>query len=157
MGILGIDPGLSGALALSYRDGLLYEEMPTIETQLDLQRLAQLLQGFKEHTDVALLEKVSAMPKQGVSSTFKFGRVYGAVEGMLVALGIPYQLVTPQTWMKVMHQGVEADLDSKARSQLAFKRLFPKVDLLTGTRRKKPHEGIVEALLIAEYGRRTLR
>ena len=50
----------------------------------------------------AMIEQVHSMPKQGVASSFKFGRHYGFLLGVLTALGIPYQTVTPQKWQKAM-------------------------------------------------------
>jgi crossover junction endodeoxyribonuclease RuvC len=155
MKILGIDPGLSGGIAVLSPDGPWYEPMPTVAAKkgelLNLSALVRLLSG--RDIDIAYLEMVSARPGQGVSSTFKFGRSYGAIEGILTGLKIPYQLVTPQAWTKVIHVGIEA-ADPKAKSQIAASRLFPSLDLRASVRCKKPHEGVVDALLIAEYGRR---
>lgn len=155
--ILGCDPGLQGGLAILSDDGVITEPMPTVKAKKgELLNLAELTRWLKEQLpiDRAYLEMVSARPGQGVSSTFKFGRGYGAIEGILTALGIPYQLVTPQAWTKVMHQGIEA-ADPKAKSLIAVSRLFPGFDLRASDRSRVPHDGMVDALLIAEFGRRT--
>lgn len=96
------------------------------------------------------IEKAQAMPKQGVSSTFNYGTGFGRLIGWCEALGLPFELVTPQAWMRVMHAGTTGT-DSKARSLQAAQRLFPGVSLIPGKCRK-PHMGLVEALLICEYG-----
>jgi crossover junction endodeoxyribonuclease RuvC len=153
-GVLGIDPGLSGALAIVHDGGVTFEPMPTIEGHLDLAALKSWISFHSDSFDFAYLEQVHSMPKQGVASSFKFGRVYGAVEGMLAALGIPYELVTPQRWQKMIYAGLEGKLEGKARSYMAASRLFPNVDFRATERSKKPHEGSVEASLIAYYGRR---
>lgn len=157
-GVLGLDPGLRGAAAIIFDDGSVwYEPMPTLSIEkgeiLNIPELKCMLQMRKEAISCAFLEKVSAMPGQGVSSTFKFGRTYGAIEAVLSCLEIPYQLVTPQKWTKVLHAGVEGG-DPKQRSLIAVTRLFPGISLTIGKGRK-PHDGIVDALMIAEYGRRS--
>lgn len=151
-GILGVDPGLQGALALIHDGGILFEPMPTVEGHLDLPALYRWLAVHRSTIGFAYLEQVSSRPGQGVSSTFKFGRTYGATEALLVACGIPYELVTPQKWQKVMLVGIEGRIEGKARCQMAASRLFPGVDLRASARSKKPHEGIVDALLLAAYG-----
>lgn len=156
-GILGIDPGLEGGFCLYWEAAnTLVEPMPRTEKGLDLPAIVKWIRAHKDDIELALLEQVSAMPGQGVSSMFKFGRVYGAIEGVLAALEIPYELVTPQRWQKVMHQGVEGGLDSKARSRVAASRLFPSVDLRASARCRIPHSGMQDALLIAAYGRRRM-
>jgi crossover junction endodeoxyribonuclease RuvC len=107
---------------------------------------------------IVFIEKVSSMPKQGVASMFKFGRTVGALQAMLAAFKRRFQEVTPQAWQKVMHEGVNKKSmpNPKQRSVIVVKRLFPNENLLASARCKKPHEGFVDALLIAEYGRRVL-
>jgi crossover junction endodeoxyribonuclease RuvC len=97
------------------------------------------------------VEKVSAMPGQGVVSMFNFGHNLGLIEGLLRGYGISYQLVPPQTWKK------EFSLSSdKAKSIEVCQKLFPNVSLLATERSRKPNDGIAEALLMAEYARRKL-
>lgn len=153
---LGIDPGLKGGLALlSERDGLLLEPMPTVGGELDLAELARLLRDWAPDIRIAYLERVHAMPKQGVSSMFTFGTAFGSVRAMLAAFQIPYELVLPRRWQIEMHAAVKPSLDSKQKSQLAFKRLFPGVNALATDRSRVAHEGMVEAALIAEFARRS--
>lgn len=97
-----------------------------------------------EHDDaVAYIEKVHSMPKQGVASSFTFGRGFGVLIGALAALRIRYEFVTPQTWQKAMGCMSKGD---KNVTKAAAQRLFPQV---------KVTHAIADALLIAEYGRRT--
>jgi Holliday junction resolvasome RuvABC endonuclease subunit len=82
------------------------------------------------------------MPRQGVSSTFKFGTSYGFLRGVLVALEVPFEAVTPAKWQRSMSCLTKGDKNvTKARAQ----ELFPEV---------KVTHAIADALLIAEYGRR---
>jgi len=151
--IVGIDPGLTGAIVeLTPKGNILSKHvMPTVDKKLlDLKQLRVILSLYKN--SMVYLEKVHSMPKQGVASSFKFGRVFGVLEGMLAALQIPYKLVTPQRWQKKMHEGIEREIGPKERSLMAVTRLYPNEDLRATERSKTPHKGLVDALLIARYG-----
>jgi crossover junction endodeoxyribonuclease RuvC len=155
---MGIDPGLKGGMAIISPDGVIIEPIPTIdETILDLPELSRWLREWAPEIRMATLEKVGSMPKQGVASMFKFGQVFGATEALLAGFNIPYQLIRPQEWQKEMHQGCVGSLDSKDKSYAAFARLFPNVNALKTDRCRKPHEGMVEALLMAEFTRRKFK
>lgn len=149
--IIGIDPGLSGAFAVYSGDRLLHvEDLPVLEFKrngknkrdLDVSRLAKRIQGWAPSK--AIVEKVGAMPGQGVSSVFSFGKTYGAILGILGALEVPVDLVAPQVWKKKL--GVPAGKDgARARaSQLipAGAEFWP----------LKKHDGRAESALIAYYG-----
>ncbi len=92
----------------------------------------------------------------GVVANWNRGYSLGLFEGLFVALGIPYTLVAPQSWQHAMHAGTPGYSDTKTRSVVAAQRLFPTVSLSATSRSRLPHDGIAEALLIAEYGRRLL-
>jgi crossover junction endodeoxyribonuclease RuvC len=152
--VIGIDPGLGGGIAIiNPNEGSQLFSMPVIGNELDLKVLATFLLEHSFRVRVAYLEKATAMPKQGVVSMFKFGRVFGACEAMLAAFKIPFILVRPQEWQKVIHEGIPRTLDPKERSRLAFSRIFPSVDARRTERCKGPDMGLVDAALIAHYGR----
>ena len=150
--ILGIDPGLSGALAfLDTRDNTIdVVDMPTVEVKrnnkLKREVSAQLVAAIviKRHVEAAFLEKVNAMAGQGVSSVFSFGRSAGIIEGILAAFDIPTTLVTPQAWQKAM--GVR---DGKDGSRERAMQLFPASAELF---QRKKDDGRSDATLIAKYG-----
>ncbi len=71
----------------------------------------------------------------------------GIIEGLLTALRIPYQLVAPQAWQRVMHQGTPQG-DTKVRSILAAQRLFPDVSLLRSAGSRKLDDGLADELLL---------
>jgi crossover junction endodeoxyribonuclease RuvC len=150
--ILGIDPGLSGALAfLDTNTGMIaIEDMPTVEVKrnnkLKREVSPQLTAAIiaKRHAEAAFLEKVNAMAGQGVSSVFSFGRSSGILEGILAAYDIPTTLVTPQTWQKAM--GVR---DGKDGSRARAMQLFPASAELF---QRKKDDGRSDATLIASYG-----
>ena len=140
---IGIDPGKSGSLALLTEDGQC--------TVVPFQESAYtaILKAASGPSSVCCLEKVGAMPGQGVVSMFNFGHNLGYIEGLLQAFDIPYQLVPPQTWKKEFC--VTSD---KNTSIEVCRKLFPHVCLLPTARSRKPSDGMAEAMLMAEYARR---
>lgn len=153
---IGIDPGQTGAMAVIVTDiagspaGFNYPK--TVVFDYDDGNALSFLQEWTSPNRIwqACLEKVHSMPKQGVSSSFKFGTNFGIWIGRLEALGIPYDFVTPQKWQKVMFDSMTKG-DRKAMSLDRARRLFP--DMSDVLKRKKDHNR-AEALLIAEYCRR---
>lgn len=139
---IGIDPGKSGGIAALLPDGQVYLTAKLSETEKDIAEVLKSLDASFTHWPSALLEKVHAMPKQGVSSSFTFGKGYGFLRGLLTALEIPFDDVTPQAWQKAMSCMTGGNKNvSKQRAQ----QLFPKV---------KVCHAIADSLLIAEYLRR---
>lgn len=140
---IGVDPGKNGGIAIIDSDGVIAFPFSEERLLIELDGIAQ------EYECICYLEHVHAMPKQGVSSTFNFGMNFGFIQGVLRAYEIPYELVTPQKWKKEF-----SCTSDKNTSIEVCKRLFPKVNLKATERCKKDHDGMAEALLIAEYGRR---
>lgn len=143
--ILGIDPGLSGGLAILNGSSIeLLETIPTekkggfIKRQVDAQKLSNILRLYPDL--ICYLEGVSSRPGQGVASVFSFGDTYGCIRGVLGTLNIPVYTITPSKWKK------ELKISSKEDSLKASKDLFPHLKF------KKKDHNIAEALLIAYYG-----
>ena len=146
MTYIGIDPGKSGAVAVVGPDRHIELLLP-----FDEQKARDALYWAAEDgRPVCCLERVGAHPGQGVTSMFTFGTNYGFWQGLLAAFEIPFQLVTPSVWKKAM--GVTKD---KNTSIEVCQRLFPQADLRRTPRSVKPDDGLAEALLLAEYARRT--
>lgn len=143
---IGIDPGKNGGIACLSENRIGIYVIPYSEEFL-IKRL-QNIYGYSTSC-ICYLEHVHAMPKQGVSSTFNFGMNFGFIQGVLKAYSIPYELVTPQKWKKEF-----SCTSDKNTSIEVCKRLFPNVNLKATDRCTKDHDGMAEALLIAEYGRR---
>jgi hypothetical protein len=167
--ILGIDPGTNGALVLLDLHGnikahhimpLIYKKVATKKHEvgyLDLKTLNQMLKSLNsEGVEKSFLEYVSARPGEGTSSSFKFGGMFWATQALLVANNMSYKLITPASWCACMHEGISRDLEAKKRSQIAFKNLFHGVDFKRTQSCESNHDGLVDAALIAEYGRRSL-
>lgn len=147
---IGIDPGKSGGIAcIDTESGICYTEPYSDKALIDLCR-DESYSGNTERI-ICCLEKVGAMPGQGVTSMFNFGASYGYIKGVLEAFRIPYQEIPPQRWKKEF--GLNSD---KATSVEVCRKLFPDVNLLATECSKKPHDGMAEALLMAEYARRKL-
>lgn len=143
MTYIGIDPGKKGAMAIIRGPGD-YTLVP-----FDVETYSREL--LRVDGAVCALERVGAMPGQGVTSMFSFGENYGFIQGLLTANAIPYELVTPQRWKKTFE--VTGDKNS---SIAVAKRLFPGVSLLRTVNSRKDDDGMAEALLLAEYARRTM-
>ena len=139
---VGVDPGKHGALAVIA--GELVKVVP-----FDEDAYRQVLASVRGRMAMCCLEKVGAMPGQGVTSMFSFGENYGYIRGLLEANEIPYQAVRPQDWKKEF--GVTGD---KSTSVMVCKRLFPQVSLLPTERSRKENDGMAEALLLACYAQR---
>lgn len=166
-GILGIDPGVSGGLVLLSHEGRVLEKhvMPALEEGgLDLPGLGRLLYHLSDLADVALLEKPNGtvMTKghgrgQSVASMFNFGKTCGAIEGMIAAFRIPYVLVHPATWTAALYKDQDRKLPSWHKGMVCFERHFPLEDFRASSRCQKPHDGMLDAALIATFGRLALR
>lgn len=146
MTYIGIDPGKNGALAYITEDGA--ANVFKFDEGLYNYTLHQIA---AQDPAVCCLEHVGAMPGQGVTSMFHFGENFGFIQGLLAAYGIKFELVRPQKWKK------EFSITGDKNTSIAVcKRLFPDVSLLPSERCRKDHDGMAEALLMAEYARRRL-
>lgn len=146
---IGVDPGKNGGIGIIRVEN----NQPVSESVyvFDENTLVNILNELKDNSYCCkcVVEHVHAMPKQGVSSTFNFGMNFGFIQGVLKAYCIPYELVAPQKWKKEF-----SCTSDKNTSIEVCKRLFPGVNLKATERCRKDHDGMAEALLIAEYGRR---
>jgi len=151
---IGIDPGVSGAIAILNSEGqLAVFNAPTVEMKVGkaLKRrispeiLVSMLQPFTIEAS-AWVEQVSARPGQGVSSMFAFGESYGLVKGILAGLQIQTNTVTPNAWKKAMQLNAGKDASRAKAAQM-----WPQQ---AGEFSRVKDDGKAEAALIAEYGRR---
>lgn len=161
IGYLGIDPGLGGAIATIIGSEISILPMPVAGKEIDIAFVADWLQDkfkYGKYGDcgfgilpIAYIEAVHSMPKQGVSSSFKFGFVTGAMHGIIRAFDIPLYLVTPQAWKKEILTGTDK---SKQACIDWCLRAYPNVKLFKSDKSKVYNDGMADALAIAEYGRR---
>lgn len=163
---IGIDPGLDGALAyINLNDAaaprVAVVDTPTVTVKVtkgnkreyDLAAMSKTLAVLAVEGNLdgacAVIEKVHAMPGQGVTSMFSMGYGCGLWEGLLAGLGLPYERVAPQRWQKLM---LADEGKGKDAARLQAQRLYPHEAHLFA---RKKDDGRADALLIAEYGRRT--
>jgi crossover junction endodeoxyribonuclease RuvC len=154
---IGIDPGLSGAVAVLYgpQNPMVWDtptmtvEGVTIRRKYNTAAMASLLRPYATMNDVlVVLEAVHSMPSQGVASAFTFGEGLGMWKGIIAAFNLPVELVSPQRWKKeiMADQGKE-----KNAARYKAVQLFPEVAECFS---RVKDDGRAEALLMAEYGRR---
>jgi crossover junction endodeoxyribonuclease RuvC len=159
--IAGIDPGFSGGVALLTPSGKLdsLHLMPVVKgprggsTELDLVELKRLLTAHA--VDVVVLERVHAMKGWGEGAAWRFGVGWGQIQGVVVALGLSLLHVAPDRWQKTLLHGTTGAKGDKTAAIAEALRRWPGVDLKPG-KRTKHHDGLADALLIAEWGRREL-
>lgn len=145
---VGIDPGaVSGAWGIIDHHGEFWScgSIPHKDGIIQAKAFrAELLQAIDRQDAIAVVEDVHSMPKQGVSSTFKFGRAVGAIQAVCELSLKDWVLVTPQRWKKDM--GLTQD---KTHGLAVAKEMFPNAPLS-----KKKDHNLAEALMLAAWIRK---
>ena len=153
MRIIGIDPGLSGGIAILDNSKVVeLFDMPVMpdgkknKRQLNNALLVKLIKdNIKNLEDtVMIVEQVNAMPGQGVTSMFNFGQTFGAIKGICAALGLPIFFVRPAKWKKHF----ELINSSKDASRTKAIEMYPSISEQL-SRKKDVNKS--DALLIARY------
>lgn len=152
-GIIGVDPGKSGAWAYLSEDHRIVEaeKFAVIGDELNISSFARAIELFGTKNVTLVIEKVHSMKIWGVKQNFNFGETLGKLKGLCQALEVSYELVDSKVWKKVILQSTNKDKDAAIEWAA---RNFPVIDLYRG--KKKPHDGIADALCIAEWGWRTI-
>ena len=157
MMIIGIDPGLSGSICF-FQDGKILDvlEMPTMtegkknKKQVNGSQIYnEILKRIKniDKKDIkVIIEQVSAMPGQGVTSMFNFGQTFGSIKGICAALGLPIFYVRPAKWKKHF----ELINSSKDASRTKVIEMYPSI---SSRLTKKKDVNKADAILIARYFR----
>lgn len=152
---IGIDPDKGGALAV-LPDGILIDTPTltvgsgrTVRREFSPAEMGIALYPFAVRGTLAVIEKPQPLPAKmgGGIANFSRGEGKGLWVGLLVGLGIPYELVAPQRWKAAMMGGMGKEKDA---SRLRAMQLFPQ---LAGQLSLKKHHGRAEALLLAYYGK----
>jgi crossover junction endodeoxyribonuclease RuvC len=142
--IVGIDPGLKGGVAVLGDGPPRGFPIPHAGKEIDICTLRGLLPRMKG--ELVVIERVGAMPKQGVSSVFQFGKGFGCLLGIFGTLGARIELVRPQAWKTAILWGTDK---SKGAAIEWVARQFPDRDHPAVI-----SDGIADAFCLAEYGRR---
>ena len=153
MKIIGIDPGLSGAIAVMHRKKVInMYDMPVMaegkknKRQLNSSQLVNIIkENINEDEDtIVVVEQVNAMPGQGVTSMFNFGQTFGAIKGVCAALKLPIFFVRPSKWKKHF----ELINSSKDASRTKVIEMYP---TLSGQLARKRDVNKSDAILIAKF------
>ena len=177
----GIDPGVNGAIVVLSEDGKLLEifMIPKLGStnEVDKKAFVEIFSDFYskygEDLKHVVMENVHAIFGSSAAATFTFGGIVWAEETQLLTYSLPYTLVAPKDWQREMWSGIsplrkpgkkdektgkirEGSILTKETTLVAVQRLFPNFNLIDPTKpkSKKIHDGIADALLLAEYGRR---
>ena len=153
MKIIGIDPGLSGAIAILENNRVLnIFDIPVMsegkknKRQLNSALLVNLLrENINKNEEVAVVvEQVNAMPGQGVTSMFNFGQTFGAIKGICAALDLPIFFVRPSKWKKHFEL-INASKDSSRTKAIE---MYPKLSVQLAKKKDVNKSG---AILIARF------
>ena len=153
MKIIGIDPGLSGAIAVMHRKKVInLYDMPLMaegkknKRQLNSSQLVNIiLENInKDEETIVVVEQVNAMPGQGVTSMFNFGQTFGAIKGVCAALKLPIFFVRPSKWKKHF----ELINSSKDASRTKVIEMYP---TLSSQLARKRDVNKSDAVLIAKF------
>lgn len=166
---VGIDIGKAGAFCVMYPDRVETFAMPMIKTELDYREIADkitdLAQNYAGNVHI-VFEKLGVIFGSSKQTAFSMGNQAGAIEMICICQNIPYTKVRAVDWQKSMFTGVEQITkpsktagakpvrDTKAMALVCVKRLFPQLKLTFGTRATVPHDGLIDAVLIAEWAKR---
>ena len=151
---IGFDPGITGAMALIRGNKVIrLDDMPIMAkasgkgNQVNAAELSSIIRDYikmlvNDQSISAVIENVHAMPGQGVSSVFSFGKSAGIIEGILCSYAIPYKMISPQKWKR--KEGLTGKDKDAARAMCI--REHPEVaDQL----KRKKDIGRADAILIA--------
>lgn len=164
---IGIDPGLTGGFTIIYPDSIHVMRTPTIQgKEIDVPAIYDIFDSLRRnnYNVTVIVEDVHSIYGTSAASNFTFGRVLGIAEGIVQAFQFSMIKVQPKKWQKLAFEGIseirkpgtegkKGSIDTKAMALIAAKRLYPTVNLLASVRSSKPHEGIIDSLLIAHYGK----
>lgn len=157
--IVGLDPGTQGALAVVDGETVILEPMPLgPDKKVDLRELVRLLSHYSPTATRVYMELAGIRPRQAAQATAAQWRGFGRLEGVLAALAAPLIIVRPEVWSAAYDHGVtDRDPDvrkrkiKKARAEIAA-RLYPGISLKRTERCTTADAGMVDALLVADYG-----
>ena len=153
--IVGIDPGIAGAICF-FSDGKVIDviDMPTMAEGKKNKRqvngrqmyneLSSRIKAYKTQNINVIVEQVSAMPGQGVTSMFNFGQSFGVIKGICAAMQLPIFFVRPMKWKKHF----ELINSQKDASRTKAIEMFPKISSILS---KKKDSNKADAILIASF------
>jgi hypothetical protein len=154
--IIGVDPGKMGGIVALFKnsDDLTMLPMPISGKEIDIIKIRDFLISLKMKGRISkvIVEDVHAIAKTAAHNTFEFGRGLGILEGIITTLELPLIKINPKVWQKFCHFGVPPKESKKLMSLIAAKRIFPKENWLATAKSKIPHDGLIDAALLAHFG-----
>lgn len=166
---IGIDPGARGMIVTQYKGEFKHYSI----ADNDLYQLANIMAEIRQKYPniICVMEQIHALYGSSAKATFSFGEIFGKLQALLAANKIPFVLVPPKTWQKeiwtnsdlvVTYKSVtirgkvttKKEVNTKATSINAAKRLFPTMDFRRTDRCKNIDDNLVDAVLMSEYARR---
>lgn len=161
--VIGIDPGQRGAIALMRHDGQLIEMslMPkcAADIRVYLRELKERAYDWDRGVPAkVIIEQPFAVRGHAACAALSQGTHYGELRGILVCLDFDWLAVLPRKWQSVVYKGLQLSGTAKEKALQASGIFFQSVSFVAPGARKgtKPHDGLVDAALIAEYGRRLM-
>lgn len=147
---IGIDPGVTGAIAVISDTDVLFATLGR-----EPYELSQAFEIIDTDISFACIERVGAMPKQGVTGAFAFGKVAGMATMLLYQVckikQAPYAEIRPQEWQKTILDSDLKRLKAKVKSVHQVNRLFPSLNL------KRSQHDVADAICLALYARKLFR
>lgn len=160
---VGIDIGLEGGIARKFGEVREYFAMPIIGNVVDYSLLLNKMRVDNSERCHVIFEDLHSLYSVSTASTWSLASQSGAIEMLCIALKLPYTKVAPKDWQKEMFQGIPpirkntGRADTKKMALIAAKRLFPEMNFLATERSRVPHNGIVDAVLLCEWGVRNIK
>lgn len=145
--VAGIDPGVSGAVAIIGPDELGVVDLPVADGRVDPVALGEILRG----TDRVAIEDNKANGRNGSLANFSMGLSIGLCTATVQMLGIPLYRVRPVDWQRALGLATVATSERKDASRARARELFPST---TAQLKRKADHNRAEALLIMEWARR---
>ena len=151
--IIGIDPGVSGAISiLENKKVIEVFDMPTMidgkknKKQVNGSQVANIIKERlnKENQIIVVVEHVNAMPGQGVTSMFNFGQSFGVIKGVCAALSLPIYFIRPTKWKKHFNL-IKTNKDA---SRTKVIQVYPEISSKLS---RKKDSNKADAILIARY------
>lgn len=156
---IGIDIGQTGGLA-ALKNSEVIEVIKTPQKQnkdIDVVKIKEFIK--KHNPDFVMVEHSQSIYGTSSKANFNFGRNFGVILGVIEG-DFSYEMVKPRVWQKEIWSSsdkvfvIGSKVNTKKTSLNSAKRLFPKESFLATKRSKKPHDGMVDAALIALYAER---
>lgn len=160
---IGFDPGKTGHGVMIQGNVITKFRYPLIGGEYDIEGMLAIFKNFNKDSCHIVIEDVKALQKPLQAGNWSLSRGKTILETACHYYKLPFTLVHSKTWQKEIWQGIsdmkksDGSRDTKSMTLLAIKRLFPDADLRTSERSKKPDDGVVDALALAEYCRRNFK